>query len=321
MNTPLVSVVVPVYKVEKYLDECVESILRQTYKAFELILVDDGSPDRCPQMCDAYAAKDRRVKVIHKANGGLSDARNVGSQTAQGEYITFVDSDDYVAENYLEYLVQLARTHDADISVGGRYSVTEEKQELPIATLRQPKEEVILSPKQAVEQMCYGKILGFSAWAKLYKKDIVLQNLFPKGKLFEDLDTVYKMADNANKVAIGTLKIYYCRQRLGSIRHSRISSKELYGLIAAENLIEYLRNKYPDLVEAGRYRYVKKCIEYMPVIIASDDEEQLKSMAKNVRKYLSSVLFNVNVPWKMKAATLITAMGGKASTYIWRKVI
>lgn len=115
----MISVIVPVYNVEKYLDKCVQSILKQTYKDFELILVDDGSPDNSPQMCDEYAQKDKRVKVIHKANGGLSDARNVGTLNASGQYVTYIDSDDYVSNDYLEVLNWLIIKYNADIAVTG----------------------------------------------------------------------------------------------------------------------------------------------------------------------------------------------------------
>ena len=115
----MISVIVPVYKVEIYLDKCIESILAQTYKNFELILVDDGSPDRCPMLCDLYAKKYDMVRVIHKTNGGLSDARNVGVLNAKGEYVTFIDSDDYVAEDYLETLWNLKSKYEAEITVCG----------------------------------------------------------------------------------------------------------------------------------------------------------------------------------------------------------
>ena len=106
-NEPLISVIIPVYKVEKYLNKCVDSVLNQTYKNLEIILVDDGSPDKCPEICDEYAKKDDRIKIIHKQNGGLSDARNVGIEKSTGEYITFIDSDDYVDSNYIEQLYKL----------------------------------------------------------------------------------------------------------------------------------------------------------------------------------------------------------------------
>ena len=118
---PLITIIIPVYKVEDYLDKCVESVVNQTYKNLEIILVDDGSPDNCPKMCDDWAKKDKRIKVIHKENGGLSDARNKGIDIAKGEFITFIDSDDYVENNYVEFLYNLVRENHAEISMGKQY--------------------------------------------------------------------------------------------------------------------------------------------------------------------------------------------------------
>ena len=112
---PLISVIVPIYNVEKYLDRCVDSIINQTYKNLEIILVDDGSPDNCPQMCDDYAKKDSRIKVVHKENGGLSDARNVGMEVATGEYVSFIDSDDYISLDFYETLLETIVDNDSDI--------------------------------------------------------------------------------------------------------------------------------------------------------------------------------------------------------------
>ena len=127
----MISIVVPVYKVEKYLDKCVQSILAQTYKDFELILVDDGSPDNCPQMCDEYAKKNKKIRVVHKNNGGLSDARNAGTTIASGEFVTYVDSDDYVSKDYLAILNDLRIKHEADISVGGLCTFLEDNSPNP----------------------------------------------------------------------------------------------------------------------------------------------------------------------------------------------
>ena len=126
-KNPLISIIVPVYNVEEYLDKCVESIVNQTYKNIEVILVDDGSPDNCPKMCDDWAKKDKRIKVIHKKNGGLSDARNKGIDESKGEYLSFVDSDDYITDNYVELLYNIISKEHADISMAKQYVVYPKK--------------------------------------------------------------------------------------------------------------------------------------------------------------------------------------------------
>lgn len=315
--TPLISVIVPVYKVESYLDQCVQSILNQTYKNMEIILVDDGSPDNCGAICDEYQKRDSRIVVLHKQNEGLSAARNDGVKISQGQYITFIDSDDYVHERYVEYLWQLIEKYNADISVGGRIQVDEDENEIEIKILKQPDKDVVLNNMEAIEAACYGKILSFSAWAKLYKRNIVEEHPFPVGKLYEDLATFYKMADSSNKVVIGTEKIYYCKQRNGSIRHTKVSAKELYGITAAQDLMDYVNVKYPALKKAGEYRYVKKIMEYIPILVETKDVTTINLLAKYERKYLLSFIVNLNTPFKLKVAAIILALGGRRTEFLW----
>lgn len=194
-NNPLITVIVPVYKVENYLDQCVESIINQTYKNLEIFLVDDGSPDTCPKMCDDYGAKDPRIKVIHKENGGLSDARNAGTNVATGEYIAFIDSDDCIHEKYIEILHRLIEENDADISVCNNIRFVDK---LPPITTEIEKVKV-LSNTEAMKNMFYQKEFEFFAHSKMYKAEIAKKFLYPKGRLYEDVFTTYKMLFDAKK--------------------------------------------------------------------------------------------------------------------------
>lgn len=180
---PLISVVVPVYKVEPYLRRCIDSVLAQDWKDFELILVDDGSPDRCGIICDEYAERDSRVRVIHKQNGGLSDARNAGINAACGNYLSFVDSDDYIAPTYLSYLYALLKSaENCKVSQANHFIVREGK-----TALNSPgKGTAIFSQGQAFEAVLYHDRVDVSAWGKLYERSVFDSLRFPVGKLYED---------------------------------------------------------------------------------------------------------------------------------------
>lgn len=208
---PLVSIIVPVYHVEKYLDDCVRSILQQSYSNFELILVDDGSDDNCPQKCEEWGENDTRIRVIHKINGGLSDARNAGLEIAVGEYIAFVDSDDFVHECYIEALLKVIEEKDCDIAICGFQKFTDGK---PIENKELKHVIRCLQPAE-----CYRSTdaLYDVAWNKLYKKSVIGDIRYPYRKLHEDIYTTYKIIFSAKKIGATEDELYYYRQRGDSI--------------------------------------------------------------------------------------------------------
>lgn len=215
MNT-LISIIVPVYKVEDLLARCVDSLLVQTYKELEIILVDDGSPDNSGQICEAYAKRDGRVKVIHKVNGGLSDARNAGMPHAHGSYITFLDSDDWVHETYIETLYNLLRSTDADIAACNFLRTSSENVSLPSTTERIFE----FSNEEALEQIiAFGEFHEqmVVAWGKLYKAELFEGITYPVGRIHEDEFTTYKLIDRAKKVSFTTQALLYYWQREDSI--------------------------------------------------------------------------------------------------------
>lgn len=211
--SPVISIVVPVYKVEAYLEKCVNSILNQTFTDFELILVDDGSTDNCPSMCDEYAKKDARIKVIHKANGGLSDARNAGIDIAKGTYIGFVDSDDYVAPDMYECLYNLIDENKCDMAICQAVIVGEGEQ----AVYENSDKVYVFDKEQALHQMICKRLFSVNAWNKLYKKELFQNIRFPKGMLYEDLATTYKLISISERVVYSPMKKYAYLQRQGSI--------------------------------------------------------------------------------------------------------
>lgn len=235
MEKPMISIVVPIYKVEKYLDHCVTSILNQTYKNFELILVDDGSPDRCPQLCDEYVASFSCVKVIHKTNGGLSDARNAGMEVARGKYITFIDSDDYIHPYYLELLLNGIKETGADFSLINFQQVHNSKTNSVIE-----KESVNIEKYNAGEALCkvlYQEFHDVSASGILLPLQLAVKFKFPVKKKFEDLFTTYQYFLEAKTVAFVYATAYYYLQRKGSIRSGRDDQTQLDLIEASNHLV------------------------------------------------------------------------------------
>jgi glycosyltransferase involved in cell wall biosynthesis len=200
MNSKI-SVIVPIYKVEKYLDRCIESIASQTYKNLEIILVDDGSPDNCPQICDKWAGKDSRIKVIHKQNGGVSSARNAGLDVATGDFVAFVDSDDYVEKGYIQTMYSKQKAYKVDFvccSVNDVYEDTGKiEQNVPVS------EDVVISDAHIFDSYYanYSKIL-IVPWNKLYKKEIFKNIRFRENMVYEDTEIILRILHSVSSIAI-----------------------------------------------------------------------------------------------------------------------
>lgn len=219
MNSDLISVIVPVYKVEAYLVRCVDSICRQTYQNLEIILVDDGSPDNCGGICENLAKKDSRITVFHKANGGLSDARNYGVEHSHGKYITFIDSDDYIAPDYVKYLYDLLKKHNADISACCMIETTGDQAAF-CTNPALPAEQTLTNIEASNALLGNLYMVLVTAWGKLYRSDIVKKYPFPVGRKHEDEATTCKFYFEARKIAVGNPCLYAYYQNKDSIMHS-----------------------------------------------------------------------------------------------------
>lgn len=214
----LISIVVPVYKVEKYLPKCVDSIRMQTYKNLEIILVDDGSPDNCGMLCEQYAKEDARIKVVHKPNGGLSDARNAGIEIATGRYISFVDSDDYIHPQMIELLLEAIEHENADLSVCSWKKIREgEKVDYKEYIVEQYKSTDGRNIQSVYFEQSDLRVTYTVAWAKLMKRELYDNIRYPKGLLHEDEYTTYKVLYKADKIAYIDAPLYYYLSRENSI--------------------------------------------------------------------------------------------------------
>lgn len=252
----MISIIVPIYKVEEYLHRCVDSLLGQTYGDFELILVDDGSPDGCGSICDAYAAADSRVRVIHKPNGGLSDARNAGMDIAAGEYIAFVDSDDWVAPEYLERLLEGLTGSGADICDCSILRTDSSESIVP----SEKAAPTVYTTEAALTELIRDGEFHQHVWNKLYRRTVIGDIRFPKGKLNEDEFWTYQVFSNASRIAKLPEVLYYYFQRPGSIMGAGFNLRRLDALEAKVQRQEYIRARFPALAGIAHADLFGSCI-------------------------------------------------------------
>ncbi len=250
MNTPEISVIVPVYNVQDYLVRCVDSILAQTFRDFELILVDDGSTDRSGEMCDTLAGTDPRIRVIHKKNGGLSDARNAGIEAARGEYLSFIDSDDYAEPDMLAVLYGQIAAREAQVAVCGIYDCYENSRRPQHAMT----EEYVCTGVEALERMLEGRSIPGSACNKLYSAALCRDRRFPVGKTYEDAFFLPEVLLACERVAVTTEPLYNYWHRAGSITSTVFSEKSFDMIDAYEYTLALVRDRLPDAVPAAVFR-------------------------------------------------------------------
>lgn len=251
---PLISVIIPVYGVEKYLTRAVDSVLGQTYTNLDIILVDDGSKDNCPAICDAYASREARVRVIHKENGGLSDARNAGLAVAGGDYIAFLDSDDYYAPFFIEVLYEQLCSEHADVAMC-RYEVTEGLRAVDgpdfasqMERYRRGNVETQTFSRSALllnqyDALCEDATYFIVAWNKLYKASLWKHIRFPKGKIHEDEATIYRILDQAEKGVYVKMPMYAYFSAPGSITRGAFSLNRLEWFDALDDRISFFLGK------------------------------------------------------------------------------
>lgn len=290
---PLISVIIPVYRVEEYLNECMESIVHQTYQNLEIILVDDGSPDNCPQMCDEWAKKDYRIKVIHKENGGLSSARNAALEIFKGEYVAFVDSDDWVDIHLYETLYSDIIAHDADISVIGTWKVYDNRKE----NITKNFKEREFTGEQALHDFLYLRNnLAGGTWDKLFRRELFTDLRFPEGLNAEDRYTHAVLYSKIKKLHFNPQPMYYYRYRENSICTSDINPHTFDRIQIVEKVCEYLDGmRYKDQ-KAVEYFKMKGYhdILYKLVFIGAD-KKYIKEYKKNTRKYFWKTIRNKEV--------------------------
>lgn len=280
----LISIVVPVYKVKEYITDCISSILQQSYPYFELILVDDGSPDNCGEICDQFALQDKRIYVIHKQNGGLSDARNAGINVAKGEYITFVDSDDFLHQDYLKQMIDMAESTHADIIQCG---FTSDKESLGAYPFSQEK-VCSFSSEEALHDLLRMNTVQVNAWAKLYKTDLFHGIRYPYGRINEDNLTTYKLILAAHSsVVCSNQNLYFYRVNPESIMHSSFSAKRYEILSFADEIKDYLGNNVQKYETDIEYNEMRLAFRLYNECVRSGMYKQYISQQNEIRRILS----------------------------------
>ncbi len=312
----LVSIILPIYKVESYLERCIESVRRQTYQNIEIILVDDGSPDNCGRICDSYAKQDERIIVIHKENGGLSDARNVGIQKATGKYITLVDSDDYIEEDYVEFLYKLIQENNAQISICSHTVLYENGTILPKST----HENSVLDAKTVLERILYDEGIDLSAWAKMYDKKLFEKVQYPKGRLFEDAATTYLLIDQCSKIAIGSESKYRYMIRNNSITSADFSPKKMQLITSTKEMSDYVKEKYPDLKNAANRRLMYAYLSTLSQLANCKKRypKEEKEIVEYIRKNGNAVLKDKRAKKRDKFGIIALKFGFPIYRIIWR---
>lgn len=283
-----VSIIVPVYNVEKYLDECVKSILAQTYTDIEIVLVDDGSKDTSGAMCDEYKKQDERIVVVHKENGGLSSARNAGMENASGSYYIFVDSDDTISSNMVEEMVKKAKEHDAKIVSS---LISEEQNKLGKGNT---EKITILNTHDALKSIFSDGLVVTSSSGKMYAADLWEDITFPTDMIFEDFATIYKVIRKSPKVVSFEDWQYFYRPNPAGITGTPFYHRKMQFFEVADKVTAGISGEYSDLVPVIRNRITRQAISYYRDVASSgyDDINDTKFIISIVRKGIWKYLFS-----------------------------
>ena len=284
-DLPLISVVVPVYRVEKYLDHCIQSIVEQTYPNLEILLVDDGSPDDSGAICDRWAQKDARIRVFHKENAGAGAARNTALDAAKGDLIAFVDSDDYLHPNLYAHLYGLMKggVDIAECEIG-----MTETDELPMDD-GSHAEILVCETEEALRLHIQDEVFRQTPPNKLYHRDCVGDIRFPEGNLIDDEFFTYKVLGNAKKLAHSSACMYAYRQQSGSAMHKPYSLRRLQGLDAKLQRLAYFEQRFPGLVREAKADLLMTCLGAMQGCLRSLNGEEMDAARKKINGILAQI--------------------------------
>ena len=303
MSEALISVIVPVYKVEKYLDRCVSSIVNQTYKNLEIILVDDGSPDSCPEMCEDWAKKDGRIRVVHKENGGLSDARNAGLAVAKGEYISFIDSDDWISEDFYRVLYDTIARTGAELAECDFVTTAGDE-----PADRGSGKVHTKNTLEAMESHLKDGMFRQVVWNKLYKRSVITAE-FDKGKYHEDVFWTYKIIASCKTLAHVERDMYFYFQREDSIMGAGYSVKRLDAVEARIERVQYIKQNLPELYDLAVYELLICCVMHgqsaMKYLEKNDKREAAIYLKNAYKKYRMSREYKKQLSLKRKIYFMI----------------
>lgn len=302
---PLISVIIPVYNVENELPDCLESVIHQSYKNIEVILVDDGSTDQSGKICDKYALNDHRVRTIHKQNGGQSEARNIAINQCNGEYIVFVDSDDIAKKNLIESLLCLINKYNTLIACSPYQKFNNKEQLFDECDVKTGIED----SEKAVKQLLYqSRVFHTGPHGKIYKRELFNGIEYPVGLYYEDLATTYKLLAKASKVAFTTEKMYGYRIRAVSTMRQGFSSKKMSCIAVSQDLYIKVIEMYPNLKNAvgSRAFNVNRAV-YLQ--IPRKYKRERDAVWEEMKKYRKTVIFDKEARKRERLMALLSYLG------------
>lgn len=318
MNTPLISVILPVYNVEEYLDRCIDSIVRQDYPDFELIIVDDGSTDKSGEICDKWAASDSRISVIHQENKGLSGARNTGLDKMNGQMVSFIDSDDFVTSDYLSYLLGLFPDDAGCSVVACNHYIVRNGKKKPNSETGSDKAD--LTRKEAFENVLFDGFINVSAWAKLYRREVFDKIRFPEGRLFEDTWVFGDILMQTDVIVFGGKCCYHYEMRGSSIAHGAFTVKDLEYVDSAKRLAAIALDCDPGL-KTGAVRRINHA-RLSVLRKMSKCGQEYKGIRKEMRTQIiseaGSYIKDPRTPKRDRTAVSMLKLGFGPFYFAWR---
>lgn len=289
----LISVIVPVYNVEQYLEKCIDSIINQTYKNLEIILVDDGSTDNSGNLCDLLAKKDSRIVVYHKENGGLSSARNFGIDKANGEFIGFIDSDDYIDNDMYETLYNLIKKDKSDVSMCGLYNIYANRKDSQVKEVK----KYLMNAEEAIQMVLDSKITSVTAVNKLYRKEIFNNLRYDLGKTSEDAFIIVRLLDKCNLISMTNERKYYYYHRTNSITKKPFSEKSRDVLDAYNLNYSIVEEKYPKIISSAKRRVLWAYFYVLDLLCVSEYRDKYDELANElIYKLKKNTWFILNSP-------------------------
>lgn len=320
MDKPLVSIIIPVYNVKKHIKRCIKSVENQTYKNLEIILVDDGSTDGSGDLCKELLKQDDRIIMVSQSNKGLSAARNAGIDICHGDFITFVDSDDVIEKDYVEYLLGLLLENKSDFSICAHKEIKNNK---TFHDCGKGLSEKQYTPEECLKDMLNERGFTVSAWGKLYSKKLFKNIRFPEGKLHEDLSTTYKLILQSKKITYGQEPKYLYYQNKTSITNSGFNEQKLSIIDQTDEMCKEILQQYPKLVDTTIARRVHARFSVLRLMVSeknlSEDMQKekkiIKTFLKNHKKY---ILNSPNAPKRTKIAMRTLSLGEPVFKLSWK---
>lgn len=298
----LVSVIVPAYNVEKYIDKCMRTLLGQTYRNIEIILIDDGSTDNTPRICDEYAKRDNRIKVYHQENKGQADARNFALTVARGSHIVYADSDDYLSLNCIEKLVWLSQKYNADIvqCCAQKFWEDGKKEKIELDGM----DVKVYTASEALKEFCYQRKFYAGPWAKLIQRELMEGLQFPVNTGYEDMAIMFHLIGKAKKIVLLPEVMYFYRQHYASTMHTKFSDKKVDRIRLAEELKEYIETYYPENTQAVKTRYL---LANLQLLMDLPYDKAHMALRNQVRENIHSVRLDVIMDKESKKSIRLMA--------------